>query len=92
MKEILHEHEAAVRQAGQALIEVGVELASGRIEAALSRLLKAPQKYPEWDELDLATANIAAVMRDREGMLAVQQILAELAGTVIGSALRSGLR
>lgn len=91
MKEILHEHEAAVRQAGQALAEVGAELASGRIDAALARLTAAPQKYPEWDELDQATADIAAVMRDREAMLAVHQILGDLAGTVLGSALRAGL-
>jgi len=31
------------------------------------------------------------VIRDREGMLAVQHILAEIIGTVLGSALRSRL-
>lgn len=91
MKEILHENEAAVRQAGQALVEIGTELASGHIDAALSRLATGPQKYPEWDELDQATTDIASVIRERESMLAVQHILAELAGTVIGSALRAGL-
>ena len=91
MREILHENEAAVRQAGQALVEIGTELASGHIDAVLSRLAAGPQKYAEWDELDQATANIATVIRERESMLAVQQILAELAGTVIGSALRAGL-
>ena len=91
MKEILRENEAAVRQTGQALVEVGAELASGHIDAALSRLAAGLQKYSEWDELDQATADIASVIRERESMLAVQQILGELAGTVIGSALRLGL-
>lgn len=89
MKEILREHEAAVRQAGEALAEIGKELASGHIEAALAQLAATPQKYPEWDELDLATADIAAVIRDREGMLAVQQILGDLAETIINGALRA---
>ena len=38
MKEILQENSDAVRQAGEALVEIGTELAAGRIENALGRL------------------------------------------------------
>ena len=47
--------------------------------------------YPEWEELDQAAADIEGVIRDREGMFAVQHILAEIVGTVLGSVLRSRL-
>ena len=51
----------------------------------------AGQAYPEWEELNQAAADIEGAIRDREGMLAVQHILAEIIGTVLGSALRSRL-
>ena len=69
----------------------GAELAAGKIDDALARLDTARQAYPEWEELDQTAADIEGVIRDREGMLAVQHILAEIVGTVLGSALRSRL-
>ena len=45
MKEILQENSDAVRQAGEALVEIGTELAAGRIENALGRLEAAQQQY-----------------------------------------------
>jgi len=89
MKEILERNSEAVREAGRQLVEIGAELAAGKIDDALARLDTARQAYPEWEELDQAAADIEGVIRDREGMLAVQHILAEIIGTVLGSALRS---
>ncbi len=91
MKEILERNSEAVREAGRQLVEIGAELAAGKIDDALARLDTARQAYPEWEVLDQAAADIDGVIRDREGMLAVQHILAEIIGTVLGSALRSRL-
>lgn len=91
MKEILERNSEAVREAGRQLVEIGAELAAGKIDDALARLDTARQAYPEWEELDQAAADIEGVIRDHEGMLAVQHILAEIVGTVLGSALRSRL-
>ena len=89
MKEILERNSEVVREAGRQLVEIGAELAAGKIDDALARLDAARQAYPEWEELDQAAAAIDGVIRDREGMLAVQHILAEIIGPVLGSALRS---
>jgi hypothetical protein len=91
MKEILERNSDAVREAGRQLVEIGAELAAGKIDDALARLDAAGQAYPEWEELNQAAADIEGAIRDREGMLAVQHILAEIIGTVLGSALRSML-
>lgn len=91
MKEILERNREAVREAGRRLVEIGAELAAGKIDEALARLETARQIYREWEELDRATADIEGAIRDREGMLAVQHVLGELVGTVLGAALRSGL-
>lgn len=91
MKEILERNSEAVREAGRQLVEIGAELAAGKIDDAMARLDTARQAYPEWEELDKAAADIEGVIRDREGMLAVQNILAEIVGTVLGSVLRSRL-
>ena len=91
MKEILERNSDAVLEAGRQLVEIGAELAAGKIDEALARLDTARQAYPEWEELDQAAADIEGVIRDREGMFAVQHILAEIVGTVLGSVLRSRL-
>ena len=91
MKEILEQNSEVVREAGRQLVEIGAELAAGKIDDALARLDAARQAYPEWEELDQAAADIEGVIRDREGMFAVQHILAEIVGTVLGSVLRSRL-
>ena len=91
MKEILERNSEVVREAGRQLVELGAELAAGKIDDALARLDTARQAYPEWEELDQAAADIEGVIRDREGMFAVQHILAEIVGTVLGSVLRSRL-
>ena len=91
MREILKQNEAAVREAGRQLVEIGAELAAGKIDEAFARLAAAQEQFAEWDELDQARVDIEGVIRDREGMLAVQHILADLVGTVLGAALRSRL-
>ena len=91
MKEILERNREAVREAGRRLVEIGAELAAGKIDDALARVEAVRQTYREWDELDQARVDIEGVIRDREGMLAVQHILADLVGTVLGAALRSRL-
>jgi len=91
MKEILERNSEAVREAGRQLVEIGAQLAAGKLDDALARLDTARQAYPEWEELDQAAADIEGVIRDRKVMLAVQHILAEIVGTVLGLALRSRL-
>ena len=91
MKEILQENSDAVRQAGEAPVEIGTELAAGRIENALGRLEAAQQQYQAWAELDQAIIDIQEAVHDRKNTLAVQQILTELVGTILGSALRTGM-
>ena len=91
MKEILERNSEAVREAGRKLVEIGAELAAGKIDDALARVEAVRQTYREWEELDQAAADIEGVIRGREGMLAVQHVLAELVGTVLGSVLRSRL-
>ena len=42
-------------------------------------------------ELDQAIIDIQEAVHDRKNTLAVQQILTELVGTILGSALRTGM-
>jgi len=50
MKEILERNREAVREAGRRLVEIGAELAAGKIDEALARLETARQTYREWEE------------------------------------------
>lgn len=88
MKAILKENKKAVQKAGQALVEVGSDLMAGEIDNALERLAVEQQKYREWEELDQAILDIEGAIHERRNSLAAQQILTELAGTIIGTALR----
>jgi len=68
------------------------DAASGAgIENALGRLEAAQQQYRAWAELDQAIIDIQEAVHDRKNTLAVQQILTELVGTILGNALRTGL-
>ena len=87
MKQILEQNREAVREAGRQLLEIGTILAAGKIDDALTQAATARQTYREWDELDQARADIEGVIRDREGMLAMQNVLVDLTGAVIGAAL-----
>ena len=80
-----------VTRAFEALVEIGTELAAGRIENALGRLEAAQQQYRAWAELDQAIIDIQEAVHDRKNTLAVQQILTELVGTILGNALRTGM-
>ncbi len=91
MKEILEQNREAVREAGRMLMEIGAVLAAGKIDEAWELAATARQTYRAWDELDQARADIEGVIRDRERMLATNQELAELVGTVIRAALLPGL-
>ena len=87
MKEILEQNSDAVREAGRQLLEIGTILAAGKIDDALAQAATARQTYREWEELDQARADIEGVIRDREGMVAMQNVLVDLTGAVIGAAL-----
>jgi len=91
MKEILRENESTVREAGLALIEIGSKLAAGKIEDALKSLEDSRQRYREWEELDGAVVKIEAAIRERASLLAVQQVVGEMVGVILGLALRSRL-
>jgi cytolysin (calcineurin-like family phosphatase) len=91
MKQILEQNSDAVRQAGQALVEIGSELAAGQIDNAFDRLATEQQKYAEWQELDQAALDIEDAIANRKNTLAVQQVLTELLTAVLGSALRVGM-
>ena len=58
MKEILQEKQLCRSPGGEALVEIGTELAAGRIENALGRLEAAQQQYLAWAELDQAIIDI----------------------------------
>jgi len=66
MKEILERNSEAVREAGRKLVEIGAELAAGKIDDALARVEAVRQTYHEWEELDQAAADIEGVIRDRD--------------------------
>ena len=88
MKEILEQNSEAVREAGRQLVELGADLANGKIDEALTKFDAARQTYPEWNDLDRAKAGVEGVIRDREGMTGVQNVLVEIVGAILDSALR----
>ena len=89
MKDILKNNPEAVAAAGQQLLAIGKDLVSGKIDSVYKRAEVARQKYQEWEELDRATADVEGAIRDREGMIAVQHVVVDLVGTMVGAALRS---
>jgi hypothetical protein len=91
MKQILEQNSDAVQQAGQALVDIGSELAAGKIDNAFDHLATEQQKYAEWEELDQAALDIEDAIANRKNSLAVQQVLTELLTAVLGSALRVGM-
>ena len=91
MKQILEQNSDAIREAGQALVDIGSELAAGRIDDAFERMEAVRQKYVEWQELDQAILDIEAAVSNRTNTLAVQQILTELISSVLGIAIRKGM-
>ena len=91
MKQILEQNSDAVQQAGQALVDIGSELAAGKIDNAFERLATEQQKYAEWEELDQAALDIEDAIANRKNSLAIQQVLTELLTAVLGSALRVGM-
>ncbi len=91
MKEILEQNSEVIREAGQALVDIGSELAAGRIDDAFERMETARQKYVEWQELNQAILDIEEAISNRTNTLAVQQILTELISSVLGVAIRKGM-
>jgi len=91
MKQILEQNSEAIREAGQALVDIGSELAAGRIDDAFERMEADRQKYVEWQELDQAILDIEEAVSNRTNTLAVQQILTELISSVLGIAIRKGM-
>jgi len=91
MKQILEQNSDVIREAGQALVDIGSELAAGRIDDAFERMEADRQKYVEWQELDQAILDIEEAVSNRMNTLAVQQILTELISSVLGIAIRKGM-
>jgi len=91
MKQILEQNSDVIREAGQALVDIGSELAAGRIDDAFERMEAARQKYVEWQELDRAILDIEEAVSNSTNTLAVQQILTELISSVLGIAIRKGM-
>jgi hypothetical protein len=88
MKTILEQNSDVVRQAGQALVKIGADLAAGHIDGALDKLESAKQQYSEWVELDKAIADIEQAGRGNQANQAVQQVLAQLVGTILATSMR----
>ena len=88
MKTILEQNSEVVRQAGQALVKIGADLASGHIDGALDKLETAKQQYREWVELDKAIADIEQAGRGNQANEAVQQVLVQLVGTILATSMR----
>ena len=91
MKDILKNNPEAVALAGKQLLAIGKDLLGGKIDDVYQQAEMARQKYREWEELDRAAADVEAVIREREGMVAVQHVVVDLVGTIVGAALRSQL-
>lgn len=91
MKQILEQNSEVIREAGQVLVDIGSELAAGRIDDAFERMDAARQKYVEWQELDQAILDIEEAVSNRTNTLAVQQILTELVSSILGVAIRKGM-
>jgi hypothetical protein len=88
MKTILEQNSEVVRQAGQALVKIGADLAAGQIDGALDKLETAKQQYREWVELDKAIADIEQAGRGNQANEAVQQVLVQLVGTILATSMR----
>jgi hypothetical protein len=88
MKTILEQNSEVVRQAGQALVKIGADLAAGHIDGALDKLETAKQQYREWMELDKAIADIEQAGRGDQANEAVQQVLVQLVGTILATSMR----
>lgn len=89
MKDILKNNPEAVALAGQQLLAIGKDLVGGKIDSVYNKAEVARQKYREWEELDRATADVEVAIRERERMVAVQHVVVDLVGTLVGAALRS---
>ena len=83
MKEILEQNKDAIQKAGERLIEIGKMLVEGKIEDALARVASARQAYRDWEELDQARIDIKSVIRDRDRMVDIQNVLMNLVKDVI---------
>lgn len=92
MKEILRENPQAVREAGLALVEIGALLAAGKVEEAAKRLETKRQAYRAWEELDVARLQIEMAVRERQSLLAIEQIVGEMVAVALASAIRGGIR
>jgi len=88
MKTILEQNSEVVRQAGQALVKIGADLAAGHIDGALDKLETAKQQYREWVELDKAIADIEQAGRGNQANEAVQKVLVQLVGTILATSMR----
>jgi hypothetical protein len=88
MKTILEQNSEVVRQAGQALVKIGADLAAGHIDGVLDKLETAKQQYREWVELDKAIADIEQAGRSNQANEAVQQVLVQLVGTILATSMR----
>jgi len=88
MKTILEQNTQVVRQAGQALVKIGADLAAGHIDGALDKLESAKQQYREWVELDKAIADIEQAGRGNQAGEEVQQVLVQLVGTILATSMR----
>ena len=91
IEEILRDNEDAVREAGKELVEIGKELADGKIQEVLDRLKRANQKYQDWEELDAAIVDVEAAIRDRKTLLAVRYVLEDLLAVVLAAAVKGAL-
>ncbi len=89
IEKILKDNKDAVKRAGEELIDIGKELANGKIDEVLERLRTADAKYHEWQELNMAIVDIETAMRDRETMLAIRYVLEELLAVILATAVKS---
>lgn len=91
IEKLLRDNEDAVREAGKELVEIGKELADGKIQEVLDRLKKANQKHKDWEELDAAIVDVEAAIQDRKTLLAVRCVLEDLLGVVLAAAIKGAL-
>jgi len=91
IQELLQDNQDAVREAGKDLIEIGKDMADGKIQAVIDRMNAAKQKYSDWEELDAAVVDIESAIQDRKTLLAVRHVLEELLGIVVAAAIKKAM-
>ncbi len=88
LRRIWGDNPEVVRAAGRELASIGRLLADGRLDEAIARVDALGVAYPDWAELDRATADLEAASATRARAEAAREALLSLVGRGLISVLR----